>query len=274
MPPSHPPVPALAGRRADAGTVRLTGRDITGLMLCAEHFGAPYDLLAAALNVRADRLRGVVARWRHAGCADTGTLGPGPAWCWLTPTGMKLTGRPYPAARPAIGRLAHIRAVLAARLWLEAGQAYQHGKAWWRSERRIRAALGGHVGTAHLPDAEVHWPSLDGSPYGGQVWAIEAELTPKPLARTVMIMRALLARTSDYGPGEPAGPGSPVRAGRLPDRSARPAHHPPGHQRASRTDAAPDRGPRPAPRSHLVSVWSWLRLTAALWLLRKDIPGA
>ena len=206
MPPSHPPVPALAGRRADAGTVRLTGRDITGLMLCAEHFGAPYDLLAAALGVRADRLRGVVARWRHAGCADTGTLGPGPAWCWLTPTGMKLTGRPYPAARPAIGRLAHIRAVLAARLWLEAGEVYRDAKAWWRSERRIRTALGGHVGTAHLPDAEVHWPSLDRSPYTGQVWAIEAELTPKPLARTVTIMRALLARTSDYGPGEPAGP--------------------------------------------------------------------
>ena len=82
--PSHPP--ALAGRRADAGTVRLTGRDITGLMLCAEQYSTPYDLLAAALNVRADRLRGVVARWRHAGCADTGSLGPGPAWCWLTPT--------------------------------------------------------------------------------------------------------------------------------------------------------------------------------------------
>ena len=28
-----------------------------------------------------------------------------------------------------------------------------------------------------------------------------AELTPKPLARTVAIMRGLLARTSDYGPG-------------------------------------------------------------------------
>ena len=56
------------------------------------------------------------------------------------------------------------------------------------------------------------------------MWAIEAELTPKPLARTVTIMRALLARTSDYGPSEPAGPDSPVRAGRLPDRSARPAH--------------------------------------------------
>ena len=40
MPPPQPPVPSLAGRRADAGTVRLTDRDITGLMLCAEHYGS------------------------------------------------------------------------------------------------------------------------------------------------------------------------------------------------------------------------------------------
>jgi hypothetical protein len=195
----------LAGRRADAGTVKLTGRDITGLMLCADHYGVPYDLLTAALNVRGDRLRGIVARWRHAGYADTGTLGPGPAWCWLTTSGMKATGLTYPATRPALGRLAHIRAVLAVRLWLQSGEVYTDGQAWWRSERRIRAAIGGRVGTAHIPDAEVHWPSLDGSPYAGQVWAIEAELTPKPLARTVTIMRGLLARTSDYGPGAVTG---------------------------------------------------------------------
>ena len=57
----------------------------------------------------------------------------------------------------------------------------------------------------------MHWPSLDGSPYGGQVWAIEAELTPKPLARTVAIMRGLLARTSDYGPGAATVPGPRYR---------------------------------------------------------------
>jgi len=51
----------------------------------------------------------------------------------------------------------------------------------------------------------VHWPSLDRCPSAGQVWAIEAELTPKPLARTVEIMRGLLGRTSDSGPGAPAG---------------------------------------------------------------------
>ncbi len=125
---------------------------------------------------------------------------------------MTATGLRYPASRPAISRLAHIRAVLAVRLWLEAGEVYREGRAWWGSERRIRAAIGGRVGTAHIPDAEVHWPSLDGSPYAGQIWAIEAELTPKPLARTVAIMRALLARASDYGPGVAAEPGP--RSGR------------------------------------------------------------
>ena len=58
-----------------------------------------------------------------------------------------------------MARLAHIRAVLAARLWLESGEAYQQGRAWWRSERRIRAAAGARVGIAHVPDAELHWPS-------------------------------------------------------------------------------------------------------------------
>ena len=145
-----------------------------------------------------------LARWRRAGWAGTGTLGKGPAWCWLTPAGMRLLGLPYAAREPAVARLAHIRAVLAARLWLQGGEAYQQGRAWWRSERRIRAAAGPRVGIAHVPDAELHWPSLDGSPYAGQILAIEAELTPKPLARTVGIMRAMLTRTSDYGPSDPA----------------------------------------------------------------------
>jgi hypothetical protein len=192
-------------RRTDAGTVKLTDRDITGLTLVADQYGVPHDLLATALGVREERLRGVIARWRHAGWAETGTLGKGPAWCWLTPAGMRLLGLGYSAREPSVARLAHIRAVLAVRLWLQNGEAYKEGRAWWRSERRIRAAASGKVGIAHVPDAEIHWPSLDGSPYAGQIWAIEAELTPKPLARTTGIMRAMLTRTSDYGPTGPAG---------------------------------------------------------------------
>jgi hypothetical protein len=113
------------GRRADAGVIRVSARDMVGLSLCGEHYGAPYDLLAAALDVQAARLRGIVARWRAAGLARTGSLGPGPSWCWLTPAGMAAAGLPYPAAPPKLARLAHCRAVLAARLWLASGQAYR-----------------------------------------------------------------------------------------------------------------------------------------------------
>jgi hypothetical protein len=181
-------------RRSDAGSTRLSGRDIAGLLLCAEHFAVPYDLLASALGVQPPRLRGIVARWRRAGYAATGTLGPGPAWCWLTPAGMTACGLSYPARPPSLSRLAHIRAVLAARLWLESGQAYRDGQAWWRSERKIRAALASNAGAAHIADAEIHWPSLDEGPYAGQTWAVEVELTPKPAARTARILAGLLSR--------------------------------------------------------------------------------
>jgi hypothetical protein len=192
-------------RRADAGMVRLGARDVAGLVLVGDMYGAPYDLLAASLGVLPDRVRGIAARWRHPGYVDTGRLGAGLAWCWLTRAGLAVTGQPYAPARPAVARLAHIRAVLAVRLSLEASPAYRDGRAWWRSERRIRAAIGGRA-TGHVPDAEVSWPDLPTSAYPGECWAIEAELTPKPLARTAAIMAGLLARTADYYPDSPPGP--------------------------------------------------------------------
>ncbi|MGH3203204.1 MAG: hypothetical protein ACRDP5_14285 [Streptosporangiaceae bacterium] len=106
--------------------------------MCAEHFGAPYDLLASALAAQPARLRAITARWRRAGFAATGRLGPGPAWCWLTPAGMAAAGLGYPAARPPLARLAHLRAVLAARLWFQSSPAWDQHGAWWQSERRIR----------------------------------------------------------------------------------------------------------------------------------------
>src|SRR5450755_3529789 len=93
----HHPAATGAPRRADYGAVRLGQRDIDGLILCAEHFGAPYDLLAAALGAQPTRLRAIVARWRRAGYAATGRIGPGSAWCWLTPAGMNAAGLGYPA---------------------------------------------------------------------------------------------------------------------------------------------------------------------------------
>jgi hypothetical protein len=173
--------------------VRLSQRDIDGLLLCGEHYGAPFDLLAVALRVQPGRVPAIAARWRRFGYAAAGRLGPGPGWCWLTRDGMTATGLGFPASQPALGRLAHIRAVLAVRLWLAASPAWSGGQAWWHSERRLRAGRPAAERDGHVPDAEIHWPSIAASPYAGQVWAIEAELTPKSLARTTGIMAGLLA---------------------------------------------------------------------------------
>ena len=179
--------------RSDIGVLRFTQRDIDGLVLCGEHYAAPYDLLAAALRARSQSaVDHLVLRWRSAGYATSGRLGAGPHWCWLTRQGMAATGLGFPATRPALTRLAHIRAVLAARLWLEARPAWTQGQAWWHSERRLKAALLPPGCREHVPDAEIHWPSVDGSPHAGQVWAIEVELTPKSLGRTSRIMTGLL----------------------------------------------------------------------------------
>ena len=102
--------------------------------------------------------------------------------------GRRRAGLPRPP--PALARLAQIRAVLAARLWLQASPAWHQGHAWWHSGRHIRAVRPA-ARARHLPAAEIHWPSLPASPYAGQVRAVEVELTPKPLARTARIISAL-----------------------------------------------------------------------------------
>jgi hypothetical protein len=212
----EPPAPGRATRRSDAGIVRITGRDIAGLMLCGEMYGAPYDLLATYLDVSPDRVRTLTARWRAAGHAQTGRLGPGPAWCWLTRTGLAATGLGFAAAPPSLGRLGHLRAVLAARMSLEASEAGRAGTPWWRSERLIRAAAGaaaaaspgaspavpagGAASAGHIPDAEVSWPETEASPYPGQRWAVEVELAPRPLARMAAVMGGLLDRHHGYSP--------------------------------------------------------------------------
>jgi hypothetical protein len=59
--------------------VRISGRDIAGLMLCGEMYGAPYDLLAAYLNVRGDRSRptGAPLAMRRLGGLAQGRRGAG-----------------------------------------------------------------------------------------------------------------------------------------------------------------------------------------------------
>jgi len=202
-------------------------RDIAALLFVAEMYGAQLDQLAAIRGVTDRRAGDVAARWVARGQAQAGRLGPGPRWVWLTKAGLVSCGLPYVANPPALSRLAHMRAVIAVRLAMESVPAYATASAHWRSERRLRARLGGRLGLRdHLPDAEVHWPEVPGGgagsagggvPWAGECWAIEAELTPKTVSRTTAIMRELLTRTGDYGcpAAEVRVPGRPPRHARV-----------------------------------------------------------
>ena len=209
-PPGRP-----AGRGARPAPGRgLAVRDASALIFAADMYGVQLDQLA--LLAGGERAaRAAAARWRALGYAETARLGPGPAWLWVTRAGLAACGLRYSPARPALSRLAHIRAVAATRMALEATSGYARSAAFWRCERRIRSHHGVGV-RQHLPDAEVHWP--DGSPaaWAGECWAVEAELSPKTVARTVAIMREILTRTGDYGcpAAEASVPGRPPRHAR------------------------------------------------------------
>jgi hypothetical protein len=205
---------------ADAGSLSGTGRGLAvrnsaALLFAADMYGVQLDQLSA-LTGGERSARAAAARWRQLGYAETARLGPGPAWLWVTKAGLAACGLKYSPARPALSRLAHIRAVAAARIALEATGGYQAAGAFWRCERRIRARHGIGV-RQHLPDAEVHWPDEAGVAWAGECWAVEAELTPKTVARTVAIMREMLVRTGDYGcpAADAAVPGQPPRHTRV-----------------------------------------------------------
>ena len=203
---------------AGAAPVRLTERDLRGLLFTAGMYGVQLDLLAALLGLTEDGARRVTARWRRMGYADSARIGPGRPWVWLTRRGLIACGLRYPAVPPALSRLAHLRAVAAVRLALESASGYRQAEGYWRSERRLRARMGGRVGLReHIPDAEIHFPNGRGVPYAGECWAVEAELTRKTVTRTATIMRELLARTADYGSpaAEAAVAGQPSRHARV-----------------------------------------------------------
>src|SRR5690348_6735627 len=169
-------VDASAGITDTTASGRPTERDIAALLFVADMYAVQLDQLAVVLGVTQARTRAVALGWRRAGYTESARIGPGPPWFWLTRPGLSACGLPYRAASPALSRLAHLRAVTAVRLALEATPGYAAAGAFWRGERRLRARAGGRVGLReHIPDAEVHWP--DGAPVGfaGECWAIRSE---------------------------------------------------------------------------------------------------
>ncbi len=185
------------------------------LIFTAEMYGLQLDQLAALLGGSVRQARVLAGSWARLGLAETAVLGPGPAWVWLTRAGLRACGLRYAAAPPALSRLAHIRAVTAVRLALEAVPSYRESDAHWRSERHLRARLRVPA-RDHLPDAEVHWPGPPGPRLGGRVLGDRGRADAEDRTRTVAIMRDLLGRTGDYGC-----PAAEARVPGLPPRHAR-----------------------------------------------------
>jgi len=192
----------------------LAVRNADALVFTADMYGIQLDQLAALTGGERSG-RAAMTRWRSLGYAQTARLSAGPPWVWVTRAGLAACGLSYAPAQPALSRLAHIRAVAAVRIALQSTEAYRMARPFWRCERRIRSRHGIGV-RQHLPDAELHWPDEAQVAWAGECWAVEAELTPKTVARTTAIMREILVRTGDYGcaAADAAVPGIPPRHAR------------------------------------------------------------
>lgn len=191
----------------------LARRESDALAFTAEMHAVQLDQLAVVLGITPEQASGLVSRWRNLGLAESARLGPGPAWVWVSRTGVAACGLSYPAGPPAPSRLARTRAVTAVRLTLQATTAYRRARATWRSERGIHAGrLGGFRGS--VPDGELHWPRGAAVSWAGQCWAVQAEVARATTGDTAEVMRELLVRPGD-GPGPAAGPGRRERYARV-----------------------------------------------------------
>ena len=148
------------------GTRGLAVRDAGALVFAADMYGIQLDQLArltggerSARAASGPVARARVCRVRPAESRRGLALGDPGGACGLR-AGVR--------GQPTLSRLAHIRAVAAARAALEATSGYQAASAFWRCERRIRSRHGVGV-RQHLPDGEVHWPDGACGPDGAAV---------------------------------------------------------------------------------------------------------
>jgi hypothetical protein len=144
----------------------------------------------------ASAARELVARWQAAGYAATGQLSPGDPWVWATRKGLDACRVSSRRVKPAERLLRHTHAVTEVRLAVQRTPAFREGGAWWRAERSMWG-MPDFMGGTHVPDGEVRWPAGGRSPWAGEAWAVEIEISPKPVERTAVIMSEILALASD-----------------------------------------------------------------------------
>jgi hypothetical protein len=127
---------------------------------------------------------------------------------WATRRGLDACGLRTRLVKPAAQGLRHTHAVTEVRLAVQRTSSYRRSRAWWRSERSILAGqYPSRVG--HVPDGEVHYPAGTGMPWAGETWAVEVELSRKPVERTAAIMAEVLAKAAGDGPAPDGGAALP-----------------------------------------------------------------
>lgn len=185
-------------RRSDYGRVVLTERDVRSLVWMGEQFAIRFDhlqILAGRLSENPEALPAqglsyqatyrISTRWVKAGLAVRKKILVGePMWLWLTRRGIEQVGLELPYHQPAISRLAHIHAVNAVRLLVEARLG---DRVRWIGERAANMQRMA-AGKTHLVDGELRYQT-------GEVVAVEVELTQK---RRVRLRRILEELRQDY----------------------------------------------------------------------------
>ena len=154
-----------------------------------------------------------------AGYAESARLGPGPA-VDLADQGRagRAAACAYTAAPPALAPARAHPGRRGGAAGAGVGARLPGGGGYWRSERRLRARMGGRVGLReHVPDGEVHWPD---------------ERRPVRLGRRVLGDRGR-ADPEDRQPdrGHHAGTPGQDRRLRLPGGRGRRTGRPPRHAR-------------------------------------------
>ena len=168
----------------------MAERDLEVLEWINAQYAVREDQLARLLG----RSMVTARRWsrlmRDGGlCRREQLLRGDPGWVWLTGAGARLTRSRLRPWRGHIGKLAHIRAVVDLRLYIEA----KVPDATWVSERELFSrhteklfSRDGHRrgDVPHVPDAELLLAS-------GERHALEVELTRKSRDRLDAIITAL-----------------------------------------------------------------------------------
>lgn len=118
----------------------LGARDMTGLTILAQMYGAPLDLVASMHGVSMRSAYRMAQRWRDTGMISGLTMRPipGPAWVFPTRTAAEsLIGVEVQQWSPTPGRAAHVAAVFALRTTLTGLDLDR-----WTSERVLHSEVG------------------------------------------------------------------------------------------------------------------------------------